>query len=540
MTRDDQFLQDFEWAEIRLATFDQRLLFATVKLLPKGRSKPELMNGVDNHKLSGNRGCLYVRRTVLTANDAVRWYRTIDEHSLTPLPSCTSDRDTKYDGVKLQCTKMIDDPIWPNLGLPYGDGLFSSLETVDPAPFIGNTSSRVHRRFGDDKGFDNLLSDSRALAFLARRLHVNLNSYREYLGSVVLLVPDPVLNKIDNFLIPKGSDSDDEHIFYRFVPRAGQSLKGLKLITFDERANLLSSFEVHDIPENGILKINKVSCIGKYGYAVTHPIHGILTYHQPAGFLRAVNVGIGITEEIRKVRVPIRDSRKASKIDYEVNRSSRSKSTYGYDHIPPNVNIRVGSSARARERLSEAEKLDQKWFGKGSREEAMAFIRHRISRAENRIIIADPYFGILQIPQFLLAVTSNDVKIELLTSRLAFERRVPKSDRAQESNTPSPTLEIKSKLEQFQLEVNRIQQGGNSDFEVMVLTGKSPELHDRFLVVDDDVWFMGNSLNTLGTRASMVIKLPNPDEVLSALKEFHNKSEKFSEYKKKFENISGE
>ena len=31
----------------------------------------------------------------------------------------------------------------------------------------------------------------------------------------------------------------------------------------------------------------------------------------------------------------------------------------------------------------------------------------------------------------------------------------------------------------------------------------------------------------------MVIKLPNPDEVLSALKDFHNKSERFCDFAKK-------
>ncbi|HCE2222821.1 TPA: hypothetical protein NJ360_004334 [Vibrio parahaemolyticus] len=528
MTNSDiQFLTGFEWAEVRLATFDQRLLFASVHLLPKGRSKPEIMNGVEKHKLPRKGGTLYFRRTVLTAKDAVKWYRAIEDTPVTPLPSCHTDRDTRFDGMPIRNTKMIDDPIWPTLGLPYSNSLFSNLETVDPAPFIGNTSSRVHRRFGDGKGFEVILNDSSALAFLARRLHIKLDSYPEYLGSTVLLVPDPVISKIDNFVIPNNNSNGDEYIFYRFVPRVGQTLEGLKLITFDERASLLSSFEVLDVPKNGIIKINKGSCIGKYGYVVTHPVHGILAYHQPTGFLRAANVSIGVIGETREVRVPIGESKKASSIDYEVNRISRSNSNYGYDHIPPNVNSRVGTAARARERLSEAFRLDQKWFGKGTRKEAMAFIRQRISRARSRVIIADPYFGILQIPQYLLAITSNDVKIELLTSRLAFESSTPTDE---DGGVENFSTSVEAKVRQFNEEVERIKKGGNSDFEVMVLNGKSPELHDRFLVIDDDVWFMGNSLNTLGSRASMVIKLPNPDEVLSALRDFHNKSEKFSDY----------
>ncbi|MDF4667881.1 VPA1262 family N-terminal domain-containing protein, partial [Vibrio parahaemolyticus] len=175
---------------------------------------------------------------------------------------------------------------------------------------------------------------------------------------------------------------------------------------------------------------------------------------------RAANVSIGVIGETREVRVPIGESKKASSIDYEVNRISRSNSNYGYDHIPPNVNSRVGTAARARERLSEAFRLDQKWFGKGTRKEAMAFIRQRISRARSRVIIADPYFGILQIPQYLLAITSNDVKIELLTSRLAFESSTPTDE---DGGVENFSTSVEAKVRQFNEEVERIKKGGNSD-----------------------------------------------------------------------------
>ena len=52
----------------------------------------------------------------------------------------------------------------------------------------------------------------------------------------------------------------------------------------------------------------------------------------------------------------------------------------------------------------------------------------------------------------------------------------------------------------------------------------------NFLVVDDEVWFMGNSFNTLGDRASMIIKIPNPDEVLHELEKMFNQAEIFGTY----------
>lgn len=54
--------------------------------------------------------------------------------------------------------------------------------------------------------------------------------------------------------------------------------------------------------------------------------------------------------------------------------------------------------------------------------------------------------------------------------------------------------------------------------EVRILRGaKSPPLHDRFLVIEGDVWLSGNSLNNIGERASVILKLPDPSSVLERL-----------------------
>ncbi|MDZ7641450.1 MAG: hypothetical protein U5J62_05430 [Desulfurivibrio sp.] len=53
---------------------------------------------------------------------------------------------------------------------------------------------------------------------------------------------------------------------------------------------------------------------------------------------------------------------------------------------------------------------------------------------------------------------------------------------------------------------------------------QSSMLHDRFLVIDDTVWFLGNSLNTLGEKASLIVKLPNPDEIVDQLEGMLNEA----------------
>jgi hypothetical protein len=62
-------------------------------------------------------------------------------------------------------------------------------------------------------------ADAEAIAFLRRRLHADLADYTEYLGSLALVVPDPVLRGMHHYF---GSEEDKrfERLVYRLLPRA--------------------------------------------------------------------------------------------------------------------------------------------------------------------------------------------------------------------------------------------------------------------------------------------------------------------------------
>ena len=47
------------------------------------------------------------------------------------------------------------------------------------------------------------------------------------------------------------------------------------------------------------------------------------------------------------------------------------------------------------------------------------------------------------------------------------------------------------------------------------MLGDKPAFHDRFIIVDDNVWLSGNSLADIGKRASILVKLQNPKEILN-------------------------
>lgn len=511
-------------AVIRFATLRKqrgqagRLLFATVSLIPRGRPLPPPMKGLDQCPAGKTGETVFFRRVLLSAQEAVDWYRTLgsgDDKS--PTPSRNEERHSKYDGIKIEIPTLTDDPAWPYLGLPIGEGWFVHLSgRSHPAPFIGNAPARIHRRFGSQEGFDLMLADDKAVAFITRRLHVDLRLYREYLGSVALVAPDPILKQIDHFMIPASSEKG-ERIFYRFVPRAGESLTGLKLTTFDEQNHLLTDFTTQDIPADGILDINKGDCTGTYGYVVTHPEHGVLAYSPPYPFLRQVGfnmhpvLGGGIT-----VSVPTGESSNSPRMEYQASQRSSplaTQSLIGDAARIPNNYARIAIAASRREKLANAQQYGQRWFPDGSREEAMRFIQGELRRAKSKVMIADPYLAGLQLGQFLYAVNPETTSVTLLTSGRAFK-----------SKEQEP-----SKIDDFSLRLDQLEKDAQVTAKAYVL--QSSILHDRFLVIDDAVWFLGNSLNTLGDKASLIVKLPNPDEVIDQLESMLKQAISFDGYK---------
>ena len=533
-------------AVIRLATLQRqrgqagRLLFATVSLLPRGRPLPPPMEGQPHRYAVGKTGeNVFFRRALLTVQDAVDWYRSLGRgNDTTPIPSKAEERDSRYDGIRIETVNLTDSPTWPHLGLPMGEGMFAFHSgRSHPAPFIGNAPARIHRRLGSQDGFDIMLADDAAVAFVARRLHVDLRLYREYLGSAALVVPDPVLKQIDHFMIPASADRG-ERIFYRLVPRAGVSLAGLKLTTFDEQAHLLTDLSTYDIPDDGVLDIDKGDCIGSYGYVVTHPEHGVLAYSPPYPFLRQIGINLqAISSGGMTVSVPTGESANSPRIEYQAaQRSSLStQNLIGEAARIPNVSGRIATAVAHREKIASAKQYGQCWFSDGSREEALRFVQGELRRARTRVMIADPYLAGLQLGQFLYAVNPEIVSVTLLTSGLAFKTMKQIASKGDFWQCVKEKLGFHSrkqgpsKMDDFNKRLAELERVAKVTAKTYVL--RPSILHDRFLVIDDAVWFLGNSLNTLGDKASMIVKLPNPDEVIDQLEGILKQATPFDDYR---------
>lgn len=545
--QDDALIaEQYDYAVIRLATFQSspkaapRLLFGTVSLLAKGRSPNHGMFGVEEKKITKSVAKVYFRRVVMTASDAIKWYRAggVDGFIKTPRPMEERYLDAR-DDKSLSCSPFEDNPVWPTLGIPWSESYLSAhYRAENPAPFLGDSASRVHRRFGDNEGFESLIADSDALNFLHRRLHLNLASYPEYLGGLSLIAPDPIIQKIENYLVPAES-AEQEKICIRITPRPGKHLDNLQLTFFDKNAGLLTYFESVEVPPNGVIIFSKKAPVTNNGYFIHDKQHGVLAYLPPTTYMRQMNLTVGVSGQQTNTSVPVRDSPSSPSKTYTTTRQEIA-STSKFGHALESANTRVNIAASQRQKKIDAERYDQRWFSNKERNEAIDFIHSKIADARKRVIIADPYFGPLQIPQFLPRIENNRVFITVLTSKSAFEETEKAIDESayihSATQNEQEILKRKKKIHTTQQKLNRfrsfveqLKKLGYVNLDSFVLSNTST-LHDRFLVVDDNVWFMGHSLNALGDKPCLILKVPNPDEIIERLLLIINGAKTFDHY----------
>lgn len=489
-----------------------RLVFATVTLLPAGRMPPPEMSRALPYRIKKG-ATLYFKRVVMRKDAAIEWYLSLQkDEASTPLPENSASLNPHEDNTRFALTELFDDKAWPTLSLPIDGGIFSdSVISTDPAPFIGNQPGRLHRKFGFFEDTDSILADVNAVQFIARHMHINLRDYPEYFGSAAFVSPEPLLRSIESFMVP-AQGGKTERIIYLFVPKPGQTVKGVKVTTFDVDSGLLTDFQTYVLDEDGILDLEKGICDGQYGFVAHHPVYGLLTYHPLSGFTRRISMKMGISSGERKVvSVPMGDASDSSPLTYHATQKIEYSESLIGDKVTQSEAVRgtLRSHYRRRQREKEAERFKQHWFEENAREDAMRFFHRLMAQAQRRVIIADPFFQNIQLAQYLYAVHPQSVSVTILTTKKALnEKSAEKS------------------IARFRAGLAEIREEHKINIQAFCMPRDC--LHDRFIVIDDEVWLSGNSLNSVGVQSSMIVTLPEPASVIKKLIALAEKSRPLS------------
>ena len=339
-----------------------------------------------------------------------------------------------------------------------------------------------------------------------------VEAYPDYQGVLCLIAPNPVFRSIECTHVEDATAGSAETVAYKLIARQGQRLDGLRLEVVDERLRGRSTSSaameplVHEFGGDAIAVLEFPAEVNREGQSITHPEHGLLDWHEPLPLLRTMHTTMEPVTRRKTVQVPAA-GRKRPTYEYEVDELGGAVESVVGDAVDAAAVVSRLTDAENRRALQRAaHDHDQEWFD-GKPEKAAHYLRQRIGRARETVLIVDPYFAGRELLAFGHAIRRPDVELRILTSAQGL-----KKDSLGQSSVDSGRVLLRIVNETFDDYPRRP--------EIRVMTRNPPPVHDRFLVVDGVAWFSGNSLNTLGERAGMIVKLPDPVPVVVRLEAF--------------------
>jgi len=347
---------------------------------------------------------------------------------------------------------------------------------------------------------DYISTEMKALSQLANNwLGFNIIEKAEHLGNIYLTAPNPYYRDLDITL-----SSEPVGIFYQFHMRKGVKEK-LKLRIIDKHGDNIALDKIYSIndyigirelphePQSIELRVynSKDELIGGQG---------------PFSFLKSIQLNMSVKQADLHVKV---ENEKGSK-EFTVEKYSKEKPSVIGDKSDFNAAYYFKEAENKRKHITnkenfifvflkgtkgnnQKEKVDQQ-------KEAQTIIRNLINQAQFRCFICDPYFGVNDLIDFAFYIENTGVQLNILNAKEYIDKNMAKklTEATKEYN-----------LKPFQKIVCRI------------LKGNKSILHDRFIISDNNVWFIGTSLNQIGTKATCICKVPESDN-LEIIREIEN------------------
>lgn len=480
----------------------RHLLFGMVEMRPSEFPDALWSPEYAHRATSKGRKYLYYRRFVMRAKDAIEWYKSATDGSPITLPG-DPNHPTPGDGAPLAAGRFGQEPRWPETIT--SDDLVIAPDWMTPArvhflvpqePLPANTSEilRVHRnreKLEDWLNFDIV------------------DTFNEYQGVLCIVAPNPVFRAIDRSHLGSSDKDSAETVAYKIVVRQGQTPSGLCLTATNERVHGPLTPIMHKFDHNPITKCRFPTRIYKEGISVTHSDYGLLNWRRPAPLVRSIRVTANFTGTRKVVQVPALGGRPQDRYEvYEV--GDESKSAIGKRSNDPIYRFAEAEGRHARFRWTK--NYDQQWFSQTPLAAAQ-YVRERIGSAHKTVFIIDPYFAGRELMAFGHAIRRRGVQLRVLSSTAGFKK-------SGLGNTALSTLQ----------EIQETTFDRYSSRPEIRILGDSPGVHDRFLVIDGNVWFSGNSLNRIGERAGMIVKLPDPEPVVERLESFWLQARPLSEW----------
>jgi hypothetical protein len=486
------------------------LLFAFVELLPQEVPAPpddydpragvRLTNDSTHH--------VHFRHAVVTARQGLDWYLNCRQGvALLPendgtLPSNTTE------GKHLEVGALDEVLPWPELRTAGGGD--------DTIPFCPRwiESPRVHQLLPVSApavmGKWSERDRAEANRAIENSLHFSIESYPEYLGSVHLIAPNPVFRQLTVYHPPRVHGG--ESVLLRFEPRAGRSVDSLVLFFEEQDAWGRNVARIEPV-KGALLRVNferAVCMVRKQAFDARRGLLGAEARWSVVVRRFATDLRLGSTLGV---------SGPEPGDGYDVARSSKAFGlTAGDEGGSISARTLMHEAYRRRAATAHASEHGQRWF-RGNTDNARTYVRSLLHGARRRVLVVDAYTGAEELFTFLLAVGAEDVPIQVLTSAELLKKRQSATD---------PT---KAKADILDANLNALRAARHmNSFEVRVMTGDRPVIHDRFLLLDDRLWLLGSSLNEFGSRGTMLVSVPDPGPIIPEISRIWEDAPRFEDW----------
>lgn len=446
------------------------------------------------------RTSLYVARFPMSAAEAERWFEAAAGGDLR-LPR-HPDMQTAGDGQPLVGHPFRREP---------ENGSQSSAMDLPFLPSVHGVML-VQGLFGEeDPAFSAQLAEVPKAKWLYENIFIDLAEHPEFVGSLFMVRHPPVVRDVRSHL---GFNKGREFELVRIRRWPGTDLAGHKMLAVEQRLLGLSIPRELTV-DRPVMELDWNGKSDKTALVVMHPDNGLAWWREPLGFLRSIQMNIDVIHQTRRIVQSLDTEGKVRKhydVGWRGSGDTPLVSAVGEETNGQDPSNRSRRAAARRHELSMAASLGLRWFDDPN--EAQAAVREIIGKARRAVTVIDAYFGPEQVRDFAMAVTAGNVSIRIVTSEECLLREPACGD--------EPISAIMEKT------LSNFGSLGWAEPEVLVMRGRPPPLHDRFLIADGRVWLSGNSLNAIGKRASVLIELPNPKEVLNHLTPIMEQTEQFS------------
>lgn len=312
---------------------------------------------------------------------------------------------------------------------------------------------------------------------------------KEHIGNIYLSAPNPYFREVEISL-----SIDPMGVFYKILMRKN-NFEPLKFRIIDKHGDAIALDKTYDITKQADL-IELPHEPHLFELRIYNKENDLIAIHNPATFVRSIKFGMSMKQADFHVKIETENGNK----DFVIEKYSKETPSFVGKTKDFNPEYYFKNADKERLHLELAERKEFIFYPGAKneieivklKENAKSIIREIINNTNDTCYLCDPYFGSMDIVDFAFYIKNSGVKINIINSKEYINK-----DKANE---------IVSIIEEYNNKPF-------SNIEVRTLRGDSI-LHDRFIIADKNVWFIGSSFNEFGKRATCIAKIPESSSKL--------------------------